>query len=580
VFVDGLVDGYQTAVVAGAYEAAEVGAHIVCFVGGILASPHRFAIERNHVYALAGKDNLDALILVSGAIGNHVGATELVRFAKRYRPPLPICSIGIELEGIPSVVVDNDLGMERAISHLIARHGHRRIAFVRGPLANVEAERRFAVYERVLAAHGIAYDPRLVTVGDFEEASGRDAIQTLFDERGLGGSIEAIVASNDLMAIGVMHGLEKRGVTVPDVAVTGFDDVEECRYMRPQLTTVRQPLREQGREAVRMLLSMLRGERPPPTSVLPTELVIRSSCGCARWDASRTIPPPNSAYGFEASLLQSRQKIVQEMARAARGAFFAAGADWESRLLSAFSSDIRGDEPGSFVVALEHFIEKAHGPRLDPDILQDVLSALRRYILPCLAKEPDRGRLAEDVLHQAARAVGHVVSQTLGRERLRLEKSARVLADVTVALFSTSSLGEMLDVLVERLPDLEVRTCFIALYDAAPALPKEGAPVRADAAPAGARLVFAYQDLARGLAPPVVFASTNLLPPELLLQGASARSFVVAPLFFRHEILGFALIELNHESLSRRALGLEALHELVGAALHHAQLLERLGKEE
>jgi len=217
------------------------------------------------------------------------------------------------------VVVDNDLGMERAISHLIARHGHRRIAFVRGPLANVEAERRFAVYERVLAAHGIAYDPRLVTVGDFEEASGRDAIQTLFDERGLGGSIEAIVASNDLMAIGVMHGLEKRGVTVPDVAVTGFDDVEECRYMRPQLTTVRQPLREQGREAVRMLLSMLRGERPPPTSVLPTELVIRSSCGCARWDASRTIPPPNSAYGFEASCSRAGRRSCRKW-RAQRGA--------------------------------------------------------------------------------------------------------------------------------------------------------------------------------------------------------------------------------------------------------------------
>jgi DNA-binding LacI/PurR family transcriptional regulator len=574
VFVDGLVDGYQTAVVAGAYEGTELGAHLVCFVGGILGSPLRFATERNQVYALAGEDNLDALMLVSGAIGNHVGTIELARFAKRYRPPLPMCSIGIELEGMPSVIVDNDSGMERAISHLIDRHGHRRIAFVRGPLANEEAERRFGVYERVLIAHGIPLDPRFVTVGDFEEASGRDAVQTLFDERGLGGSIEAIVASNDLMAIGVMDGLEKRGVRVPDVAVIGFDDIEECRYTRPQLTTVRQPLREQGREAVRVLLSMLRGERAPSTIVLPTELVIRSSCGCATWDPSRSIPPPNSMYGFEASLLQNRQKIVQEMSRAARGAFFAAGTDWESRLLTAFSSDLRGDEPGAFVTALEHFLEKAHGARLDPDILQDVLSALRKYVLPCLAKEPDRSRMAEDLMHQAARALGHIVSQTLGRERLRLERSARVLTEVTVALFSTSSVEEMLDALAERLPGLDVRSCFIALYE--PATP----PPHADAAPARSRLVLAYQDLVRSPVLPGSFTSTHLLPPELLQQGTNARSFVVAPLSFRHVSLGFILIELNHESLSRRALGLEALHELVGAALHHAQLLERLGDEE
>jgi hypothetical protein len=464
--------------------------------------------------------------------------------------------------------------MERAISHLISRHGHRRIAFVRGPLANEEAERRFGVYERVLVAHGIPLDPRFVTVGDFEEASGHDAVQTLFDERGLGGSIEAIVASNDLMAIGVMSGLEKRGVRVPDVAVTGFDDIEECRYTRPQLTTVRQPLREQGREAVRMLLSMLRGERAPPTVALPTELVLRNSCGCARWDPSRSIPPPNSMYGFEASLLQNRHKIVQEMSRAARGAFFGAGADWESRLLAAFSSDLRGDEPGIFVTALEHFLEKAHGARLDPDILQDVLSALRKHVLPCLAKEPDRCRMAEDLVHQAGRAVGHVVSQTLGRERLRLERTARVLTEVTVALFSASTVEEMLEVLTARMPGLDVRSCFIALYELATP------PPRGDAAPAGAHLVLAYQDLVRIPASSGIFPSTQLLPPELLQQGTSARSFVVAPLSFRHEVFGFILIELNHESLSRRALGLEAIHELVGAALHHAQSLERLGKDE
>ena len=148
--VDWLEDEYQNEVVAGVADAArELGVNLICFAGGVLRSPHRFAAQRNAVYDLAGVESVDGLMLMSGTLGNHIGPEELSAFCERYRP-LPICSIAIPLAGIPSVLVDNATGMRDLIVHLVAAHGCREVAFIRGPEANDEAERRYRVYRDVL----------------------------------------------------------------------------------------------------------------------------------------------------------------------------------------------------------------------------------------------------------------------------------------------------------------------------------------------------------------------------------------------------------------------------------------------
>jgi hypothetical protein len=253
--VDWLEDDYQNVVLEGAVQAArQRGANLVCFAGGALGNPggapsaekvasasaRRFGARRNGIYDLVGPDCVDGLMILSGTLGNYAGRDELIRFCERYRP-LPMCSIAVSLPGMPSVLVDNAAGMRAAVAHLIADHGLRRIAFIRGPFANEEAERRYRIYRDVLAEYGIPIDPLLVVAGDFQRASGFEAVRVLYDERSA--KVDAIVAASDYMALGAMDALSTRGFSVPrDVAIVGFDDIEEARSEIPPLTTVRQPL--------------------------------------------------------------------------------------------------------------------------------------------------------------------------------------------------------------------------------------------------------------------------------------------------------------------------------------------------
>jgi diguanylate cyclase (GGDEF)-like protein len=293
--VDWLEDDYQNVVLGGALEAArERGVRLTCFAGGALGregassltgSPWheglgRAAAQRNAIYDLAGPENVDGIMILSGTLGNRVGGSELARFCERYRP-LPLCSIAVALPGMPSVLVDNAAGMRAALVHLLLDHEMTRIAFIRGPVANEEAERRYGIYRDLLVEYGLSVDPRLVVRGDFQRSSGADAVRELYDDRRV--KPGAIVAASDYMALGAIEALSARGVRVPeDVAVVGFDDVEEARYSTPPLTTVRQPLADQGRWAVDVLLDLIQGRRTSDRVVLHTEFVRRRSCGCGR----------------------------------------------------------------------------------------------------------------------------------------------------------------------------------------------------------------------------------------------------------------------------------------------------------
>jgi DNA-binding LacI/PurR family transcriptional regulator len=316
--VDSLDDSYHWSVLRGAMDAArERHAHLLCFAGGVLEAPSGGGGERNSVFDLATPASVDALV-VTGAIGTHVGPDRLQEYCKRFRP-LPMCSIAVELADMSSVCIDNESGMRVAVEHLIREHGMKRIAFVRGPLANAEAERRFGVYKQALERSGIAFRPELVAVGDFEQRGGREATRTLLGDHKLSAdNLDAIVAANDAMAVGVLDELGQRDIRVPDgIAVVGFDDIEESRFTIPPLTTVRQPLYEQGRDAVRIVLDRLRlrdrQALPPERIVRRTELITRRSCGCLMDDgASSTSPDTARTRGVESALVECHRRIRTE----------------------------------------------------------------------------------------------------------------------------------------------------------------------------------------------------------------------------------------------------------------------------
>jgi LacI family transcriptional regulator len=173
---------------------------------------------------------------------------------------------------------DNTGGMTAVTQHLIERHQYHRLCFLAGPKDAPDAAERRLAFEQAVAASpgsGIAQ----VIHGDFSEDSGVAAATTLLGRKSLP---QALVCANDQMAIGALRELRRAGVRVPaDVAVTGFDDVHASRVIDPSLTTVSQPFRDLGSQATHRLLARIdEPSLPPAVRVLPTQLVIRASCGC------------------------------------------------------------------------------------------------------------------------------------------------------------------------------------------------------------------------------------------------------------------------------------------------------------
>ena len=176
---------------------------------------------------------------------------------------------------LPSVEADSRGGAIQAVEHLV-RLGHRRIGFLAGRGDLRSASLREAGYVQALAAAGIARDPGLTSVGEFELGAGRTAARELLT---LADRPSAVFAANDLMAVSVLRTAHELGLRVPDdLSVVGFDDIPEAAREQPALTTVRQPMHRLGTVATTMLFSLLGGVDPAEAEVvLPTKLVVRGT---------------------------------------------------------------------------------------------------------------------------------------------------------------------------------------------------------------------------------------------------------------------------------------------------------------
>lgn len=277
-FSNSLEEDYTETLGKGIIEAAEEkDVNLIILSGETLKMGYTGRYNYNVVYEYVSHQNVDALVIASSVLCQCVTNDEFKEFCYKYKP-LPVVSIGVPVEGIPSVLINSRTGLKKVIDHLIKDHHRRRIAFVKGPEGHPEAEERFDVYRETLKENGIDYDPDLVVPGDFTINQVENSMKILLDERKA--SVDAIVAASDAMAFGVLESLRNRNIVVPDeISVTGFDDGEGAKYSNPSLTTVKQPIREYTKKALEIALDYINGNQPHSV-VLDTEMVLRESCGC------------------------------------------------------------------------------------------------------------------------------------------------------------------------------------------------------------------------------------------------------------------------------------------------------------
>jgi DNA-binding LacI/PurR family transcriptional regulator len=224
-------------------------------------------LEAAHLDRLAS--SVDGFLLASSRLSD----AELRALAERS----PVVLFNRRVEGLASLVTDSADGSRQIVEHLVAL-GHRSLAYLAGPSAAWSDSQRW----RALSEHAEAAGARIVRCGPFDPTlDGGPAAADV----GLSTGATALVAFNDLLAIGVLRRLRERGVAVPEqVSVVGYDDIFGSDFCSPPLTTVAGPVDEAGRTLVDVLLA---GRVPAPAITLPTHLRVRGSTG----------PVPASASG-------------------------------------------------------------------------------------------------------------------------------------------------------------------------------------------------------------------------------------------------------------------------------------------
>lgn len=537
-FISDLENAYTYNLYMGAMDAAQRSdSNLVIFPGKSPKAPYEFDYQFNAVYELPSAESIDALILATGTITNFLSHEEFEAFYKGYEG-IPLISISIPISGISSVLIDNKIGMKRAFSHLIQDHNLRKIAFIRGPESNTEAQERYLVYKEALQENGIEFDPALVYEGDFTFYSAFKAINELLEERKV--KFDAVSAANDEMALSVMQALQNRGFRIPaDVAIIGFDNVESAKFSTPSLTTVSQPIYEQAQKAFQIALDMINGG-PVVNHTLETQLVIRESCGCMSQFVKAidlcSVRKNRSAISDDDSLRKKysfedrpfiHDKMMQLLGDLCKLDVCCSEVDRKCRWIKSRITEILSSE----------YIE-------EDDILtfHNLITDLRHKLLGTADNVEKVARL-EDFFHQA-RVIFMESALKINSKKWALHKKdfrgLRVILNLLIS--NVYDRNKTLKTIIPQLKSMGISSCYIYLYE------NSYVHGRTDRwkFPRNIKLAMSYghPELPEKLLKTGTIATKNILKKELF-TAEKRYTAVVLPLFYMEEQLGFLVSEID-----------------------------------
>ena len=533
--IDSVFSGYHRCLLSGIVDLVrEKGINLLCFVTGRFNAEDILESSGNVLFDFVDKSNIDGLIVVTTAIQNMAGKSPLLGFLNSFYP-LPIVSIGEAIENSPSFIIDNEKGMSDLLIHFVDVHNYRRIAFITGPAENSEAAGRLNAYKNFLLSRNIPVDPELIIEGNFFANSGKTAIRALLQKNI---PFDAIVASNDLMALAAVEELALSGIHVPgDTFIAGFDDIEASK--NASLTTIRQPLVRQGYSAASALSRLLNGESCSLINYLPTELITRESCGCysqnlvscAAWKtaySNETVDKALTEHGTE--IAGAVEKVMEAyFPPSGRGLV----AEWSVMLYETFLWSFETMKPDIFLRAWSRVILFTITEKLDFSCLQQIISVLRNNIV-CYNADYSRRLFLEDQFHKARIMIEEAVQKAEGEQKQILALQEEKLNDIGARLTEVSSLDELLDVIYREFPPMGMKSCYLSLYEK---------KARSESI---SRLILAFRNNVRltAVGEGIVFPTKELIP-ALYYPADDPFVFVIQSIACRNERIGFILMELS-----------------------------------
>lgn len=532
------------------------------FPGGRLSSRDEFEYMRNSIFGLVKPASFDAALCWASSLSGFAAESEVEEYLES-NLAIPLVTFGLKIGRNPVVNIDAYSGMKQLVLHLVKRHGCEKIAFLGGPRAHSSAEDRFKAYRDTLKEMGIPCDEGLVVL-DNPWTEGRRAVLRILDERKLtpGKDFDALCSASDLLSFEAAALLRERGWKIPqDVALAGFNDSEESNLLSPTFTTVRMPLDRQAHQAFHMLLELLEGKKPGDRT-LKTSLVLRQSCGCrtpAVQKAGAKVLPPN-----DREARRGAKPVLEELLKqAARYSCFSSD-EREKLLRPIVSSFLESAESGSeerFLESLDQTLDEFIVKGRDIDCVQNVISALRKAVIP-RAASMRRATALEGVLGKGRVLIAEAEKRVSTYKAWKEKRLDHWLSILSHQLLCAKDVESIVEIAARCLPPLGINAAFLVLEsDNASKRLFAGGFCQNQQYP-GKQGVSDNQGHRQ-------FGKDRLLPEAVFPKGAG--SYIVLPLYFESTSLGYVVLKADRSD----AYVYEEVRAQLSSALRGVLLFEK-----
>ncbi|MBN1797499.1 MAG: substrate-binding domain-containing protein [Spirochaetales bacterium] len=559
---DFLYDRYQVQIFNGVVRAAqENDTNLLTFCGGSLKNPTVFPIYRNYIFNLIDPSVLNGLLVLSGPIANFITPEEMAAFLARFKP-LPIVCIGLPIKPFSCIQVDNFQGMYDLTEHLINTHNCKKIGFISGNTTkNMEARLRFQGYKKALADHKLSFQPELVFHGDFCEGTGKTAARYFIERPGC--RVNAVIASNDLMAYDALDELQARNISIPeDLILVGFDNTAERQLSYPSLTTAAQPLFKLGYQGLESIVHRIKHGKEIASNQLKVNLIIRRSCGCrsrvSRAAASiiptKNIPTANkqnrTMKNFLKAILQTeigfnfsdfnKRKIIIE---------------WADRIATCITQAVN-KKFSSYFTEMEKVLIETYSYKQSVLSWRDVIETTFQLLQKSFFQHQHAENI-EQLKNYTYEIISEIHYSILNRKNRRIYQQLRQIDLFSRIIITSFSLQAFKSRIKQNLSSTGLTCCYIVKLRDQEFKSAE---------------VLTYFNLNNN----PTLKNKPFKPPQLLPGGINNHidefNLIVLPLNFEHEKIGFVL--LSHINDFEESL-YEILANQLSTALKTVQLVER-----
>lgn len=243
---------------------------------GIRESKNMYDYYESAIVNFAPLEEFDAVIVALDTYDTPILRSKLIE-ALHKRAKCPVISFREENDSFYSVTTEANNVVEKMVQHFVEEHHVKRFGFMAGYQGHVDSEVRLKCFTHELEKRGLSLEENAVFYGDMWKLKGEEAYRFFFEGDGI--RPEGIICANDYMARALCDSLQRHGIKVPqDVCISGFDNVKESYNSIPGLTTVAVDYETMAREAVRLVDSLLKGEKRSKRITVPVHVMFRDSC--------------------------------------------------------------------------------------------------------------------------------------------------------------------------------------------------------------------------------------------------------------------------------------------------------------